>query len=87
MPRDRLDPALEAAAYFVVAETLRRTRATRAAIEVLRIDGDLVVDLETEGGTDESLADLEDRVGALDGRLTVRRNHDGLHVHAELPCV
>jgi signal transduction histidine kinase len=86
MPRDRLDPALEAAAYFVVAETLRRTHATRAAIEVSRIDGDLVVDLDTDAGTDESLADLEDRVGALDGRLTVQRDADGLHLHAELPC-
>ena len=86
MPQERFDPALETAAYFVVAETLRRTRAARAAIAVARIDAHLVVDLDSDGSTDEPLADLEDRVGALDGRLTVQRDGNGLHLQAELPC-
>jgi signal transduction histidine kinase len=46
----------------------------------------LVVDVETEAEPD-GLVDLEDRVGALDGRLAVKRAPGGrVRIRAEIPC-
>jgi len=46
----------------------------------------LVVDVEAEAES-EGLLDLEDRVGALDGRLTVERAPGGgVRIRAEIPC-
>jgi signal transduction histidine kinase len=93
----RLDPAVEATAYFVVAEALtnvaRHAHATRARVdvqcyaEVLRVE---VVD-DGRGGAAEDggsgLRGLADRVTALDGRLDVRSPPgDGTTLRVELPC-
>jgi signal transduction histidine kinase len=82
----RFDPAVEAAAYFVVAEVLRRSQPARASVTASHVDARLLVDLETDTDVVEPLVDLEDRVGALDGQITVSRAGHGLHVRAELPC-
>jgi hypothetical protein len=48
-------------------------------------DGYLLVDVETHGAPD--LAELQDRVGAIDGRLRVTPGRAGERlVRAELPC-
>jgi signal transduction histidine kinase len=87
LPQERFDPKVEAAAYFVVAETLTRTRPQRAAVDTTRADGQLVVEIATDQQPPEELTDLEDRVGALDGRLLVRAaSGSGTHIVAELPC-
>ena len=86
LPTERFDDAVENAAYFVVAETLKRTRALRARVGASRADGRLVVELEADADLDEELADLEDRVGALDGRLVVNAVDGLLRLRAELPC-
>jgi signal transduction histidine kinase len=87
LPQERFDPKVEAAAYFVVAETLKRTRPQRAAVDTTHADGQLVVDIATDQQPPEELTDLEDRVGALDGRLLVRAaSGGGTHIVAELPC-
>jgi signal transduction histidine kinase len=87
LPQERFDPKVEAAAYFVVAETLKRTRPQRAAVDTTRADGQLVVEIATDQQPPEELTDLEDRVGALDGRLLVRAaSGGGTHIVAELPC-
>jgi signal transduction histidine kinase len=86
LPDERLDAGVEAAAYFVVAETLRRVRAERATVAAVRRDGSLIVELDAEGATDEPLTDLEDRVGALEGTLQVVREAGRTRVRAELPC-
>jgi signal transduction histidine kinase len=83
MPQERFRAAVETAAYLVVAEA---AKAGAARVSAERQDGALVVDVEAEEEP-EALVDLEDRVGALDGRLTVERTADGgVRIRAEIPC-
>jgi len=87
LPQERFDPKVEAAAYFLVAETLKRSRPRRAAVDTVHADGRLVVEVETDEPPPQELTDLEDRVGALDGRLLVQAAPEGgTRIHAELPC-
>jgi signal transduction histidine kinase len=87
LPQQRFDPKVEAAAYFVVAETLQRSRPRRAAVEAAHADGRLIVEVETDKQPPQELTDLEDRVGALDGRLLIEHTLSGrTRIRAELPC-
>jgi signal transduction histidine kinase len=81
--QERFSPAVETAAYLVVAGAAK-TGPARVSAE--RRDGALVVDVEAEAEP-EGLLDLEDRVGALDGRLVVARAAGGgVRIRAEIPC-
>jgi signal transduction histidine kinase len=83
LPQERFSPAVETAAYLVVAEPAK-TGAVRVSAQ--RLDGALVVDVEAEAEPD-GLLDLKDRVGALDGRLEVERaTAGGVRIRAEIPC-
>jgi signal transduction histidine kinase len=83
VPQERFPPAVETAAYMVVAET---AKAGAARVSATRRNGVLIVDVETEAEPD-GLVDLEDRVGALDGRLAVKRAPGGrVRIRAEIPC-
>jgi signal transduction histidine kinase len=93
----RAPPAIEAAAYFVVAEALtnvaRHAGASEAVVRVLRPNGQLSVEVEDDGaggadlGGGSGLRGLVDRVGALDGSLEVEsRPGRGSMVRATLPC-
>jgi signal transduction histidine kinase len=83
LPQERFSPAVETAAYLVVAEA---AKAGAASVRAERRDCALVVDVEAEAEPKE-LVDLEDRVGALDGRLDVERAPDGgVRIRAEIPC-
>jgi signal transduction histidine kinase len=87
LPRERFDPKVEAAAYFVVAEILKRSGPGRAAVDAARGDGRLVLKIVTDQQPPQELTDLEDRVGALDGRLFVEHGlSGGTRIRAELPC-
>jgi signal transduction histidine kinase len=88
LPQERFDPKVEAAAYFVVAQTLQRTRPRRAAVDTVHADGRLVVEVETDQQPPQELTDLEDRVGALDGRLLILQAapEGGTRIRVELPC-
>jgi signal transduction histidine kinase len=82
----RFGAPVETAAYAVVTEVVRGARAT-VVVRTVRTDGRLDVELETAAADRIDAVGLEDRVGALDGRLSVERAADGgVHVHAELPC-
>jgi signal transduction histidine kinase len=94
---ERLPPAVEAAAYFVVNEALTNVAkyadATSAAVSVGRADGLVVVDVSDDGvgGADSAagsgLAGLSDRVVALGGRLSVTSPQGaGTVVRAEIPA-
>ena len=95
-PIDRLSPDVEAAAYYVVAESLtnvaKYARATVAQVRV-RQDGEtLLVDVSDDGvgGADPAagsgLRGLVDRVAVLDGTLTVTSpKNEGTTVTAEIP--
>ncbi len=93
----RLPPPLEATAYFVVAEALtnvaRHSGARRATVRIDREDDVVVVEVRDDGvggariGNGSGLRGLEDRVGAVEGRLSVSSPRGGpTVVRAELPC-
>jgi signal transduction histidine kinase len=87
VPGERLAPAVEAAAYFLVAEVLKRSATTGMTVEATRSDGRLHVRIDGGGTLDDELVDLRDRIGALDGELTVARRADGhVTIRAEVPC-
>ena len=78
---ERLPAAIEAAAYFVVAEGLtnvfKYAHAANARVEVRRENGELLVAVSDDGagGADpeagSGLRGLHDRVAAVDGTLVV----------------
>ena len=82
LPPERFPVPVESAAYFVVAESLRRSGAGDVTVSARREDGRLLVRLEAAAGIAGSTIDLEDRVGAVGGTLATT-SHDLL---AELPC-
>jgi signal transduction histidine kinase len=95
-PEERLQPAVEATAYFVVAEALanvaKYAEATQASVRVDHQDDRLVVEIRDDGrgGADPAngsgLRGLADRVGALAGRFEVDSTSGwGTRVRAELP--
>ena len=95
-PGERVPPAVESAAYFVVAEALtnavKHSAATRLTVDLTRDGNLLVVQVADDGagGADESgsgLTGLRKRVEALDGSLRVASPRGGSTLlHAELPC-
>jgi PAS domain S-box-containing protein len=95
-PAGRLAPTLETTAYFTVAEALtnvaKYARATHATVRVAEEDSDLVIEVSDDGvggarpDAGSGLTGLADRVGALDGKLSVvSPPGEGTLVRAELP--
>jgi signal transduction histidine kinase len=86
LPQERFGLPVEAAAYFVVSETIRRSTGSTVKVSAVRRDGRLVVEVEGDG-TPGNIIDLEDRVGTLDGSVAVVREPGGRAVlRAEIPC-
>lgn len=85
LPERRFDPTLESAAYTVVAETVRAASGS-VAVSALEAEGRLTIELETSSLNGLDVVALEDRLGALDGRLQVTQAADGTTVGVELPC-
>jgi signal transduction histidine kinase len=94
---DRYPQAIETAAYFVIAEGLtniaKHAHARYAEVLIARHDGRLVVEVrdDGQGGADSrsggGLQGLADRVGALDGQLTIASEPGaGTSIRAEIPC-
>ena len=83
-PEVRLSPAVETAAYLVVAEAAKVGTVT---VNAVRTGGMLVVDIDGIGAP-ARFVDLQDRVGALDGTLTVEPapGAGGVRIRAEIPC-
>jgi hypothetical protein len=87
LPGERLPPSVESAAYYLIAQALKRCRCGGARIRAVPAQGRLLIDIETDGGPPDEVIDLEDRIGALDGRLAIERLEPvGTRIHAELPC-
>jgi signal transduction histidine kinase len=93
----RVGEAVEVTAYYVVSECLtnigKHAEATLATVDVMRLDGQVVVEVvdDGRGGADaergSGLRGLADRVEALGGRLQVWTPRGrGTRVRAELPC-
>jgi signal transduction histidine kinase len=96
VPEDRLGTALEAAVYFVVAESLtnavKHAEATEVHVQMALTPGELIVEIADDGhgGADpdrgSGLRGLADRVEALGGTLAVEsRKGSGSIVRAQLP--
>lgn len=96
--KERLPPQVEAAAYYVVAESLtnvaKYAHASAAQVSVRRDNGVAIVEVEDDGigGADASrgtgLRGLVDRVEALEGRLVLASEAGrGTRVRAEIPLV
>jgi signal transduction histidine kinase len=97
VPAERLPAPVEAAAFYVVSESLanvaKYAEASVARVRVTRQNGRAVVEVSDDGigGADAArgsgLRGLADRVEALDGRLEVQSPAGaGTHVRAEIPC-
>jgi len=97
VPDERLPPSVEAAAFYVVSESLanvaKYAEATLARVSVTRQNGEAVVEVADDGvgGADPTrgsgLRGLADRVEALDGRLEVSSGTGrGTVVRAVIPC-
>ena len=86
LPDARLDPRVEAAAYFVIAEATGRGHASRAKVSARSVDGHLVVEIEQDGPILDHVTVLEDRVGAIGGSLTIGQTAAGmLTILVEIP--
>ena len=86
LPQERLGSSVEAAAYFVVSEAVRRGAASTLKVSAARRNGRLVVEVEGDSAPAE-ITDLQDRVGALDGCVAVVHGPDGrAKLRAEIPC-
>jgi PAS domain S-box-containing protein len=97
LPEERLPRAVEAAAYFAVAEALtnvaKYAEASHARVCVEQHDGelDVIVGDDGVGGADPSagsgLQGLRDRIAALNGTLEIESVPGrGTEVRARLPC-
>jgi signal transduction histidine kinase len=96
VPEDRLPTDVEAAAYYVVAESLtnvaRYAQASSAEVAVRR-DGDVLLVLVSDDGVGgasprhgSGLSGLADRVAVLEGTLVVKSPRgEGTSVRAEIP--
>jgi signal transduction histidine kinase len=78
LPHERLPAAVEATAYFVIAQALPAHGPL--TVSAVRHNDRLVVSLN---GADTARLDAADRVGALGGRIEIR---DDGRVRLELPC-
>jgi signal transduction histidine kinase len=82
LPAGRFPAPVESAAYFFVAEALRRSGDGDLAVTARRADGRLLVQLKGATAIAGSTTDLEDRVGAVGGTVNATEGD----LCAELPC-
>jgi PAS domain S-box-containing protein len=96
VPDERLPSIAETTAYFTVAEALtnvaKYAHASHASVRLAREDGELVVEVRDDGvggaqaGVGSGLTGLADRVGAVDGTLSIDSPPgEGTLVRAVLP--
>jgi len=96
-PGLRLEPPVESAVYFGVAElvtnAVKHARATRGRIAIVRDDTGLVVDVEDDGRggagvqDDGGLAGLRRRLAVFDGTLEIRSPAGGpTRARMVVPC-
>lgn len=94
----RLPQAVEANAYFFVAEALtnatKHAHPSRVDVELRLSDGELSIDVHDDGvggatsdGLGTGLSGLQDRISALDGSFRLASPPGGgTHLHAVIPC-
>jgi len=86
VPTERYARGLEAAAYMVVAETAGAATGG-LAVHTTRSNAWFVLEIDAHGvGSRLDRAELEDRVGAAEGRVAVERRSGDVRIRAEFPC-
>jgi signal transduction histidine kinase len=97
VPEERLPPAVEVAAYYLISEALaniaKYAEATEASVRVTRTGAQVLIEVADDGvgGADPAagsgLRGLGDRVAALGGTLEVDSPRGrGTRIVAEIPC-
>ena len=85
-PGRRLPADVEAAAYFLVARLAERPDPRAIDVNVREEGAMLLVEVRCEGDPGD-LVDMEDRVGALDGRVRgCRVDGPAVTIRGEIPC-
>jgi signal transduction histidine kinase len=85
LPDGRLEPELEASAYFIVAALTRSSADAIVDVSVRPDEERLVIHVRTAGAA--GLEEVEDRVGALGGRLEIDESSPReTRVRVELAC-
>lgn len=85
VPHVRLDPQLETSIYFIVAALTRSPESAMVDVTVDQERSEVVIDVRTAGSVE--LDEVEDRVGALGGRLVADGTPGaGTAVRVELAC-
>jgi signal transduction histidine kinase len=83
---DPLDPSVAEAAYAIVSDVVEAA-AGPVRVEAMRVDGSLTLVVDAPSLTADMIVELGDRVGAVDGILTVREAASGrVLLIAEIPC-
>ncbi len=96
LPAEPLPEAIEAAAYFMVAEALtnvvKYAHASQATVSISRLNGCAIVEVADDGiggadpGRGSGLRGLADRVSALDGNMQLDSPAgSGTRLRAEIP--
>jgi len=87
LPSERFASAIEEATYFAIATLADLWSPAPVFLSAGRDGNLLVVDLHATAGLPTQLVDVEDRVGALGGTVSVDEPSDGTaHVRVEIPC-
>jgi signal transduction histidine kinase len=85
LPQERLDPVVEATAYFVCAVAVHNPEASRVTISGHRNSDTLNLAVTTDAPTHD-VTRLSDRVGAAGGAIRRRSMTDRVLLEAEIPC-
>jgi signal transduction histidine kinase len=85
LPRERIDPNVEATAYFVVADLVRDPAAGHVTISG-RHDGNKLTLAVTTDSVTNDVTRLVDRIGAAGGSVCTRPLTDKLALEVEIPC-
>jgi signal transduction histidine kinase len=85
LPEARLEPGVEAAAYFAVSELLLDPAAAHVTVTGRHGDGALRLTLTTDAPGCE-LTRIADRVGASGGSVRRRRANGAVELDMEIPC-
>ena len=80
-PNERFSPAIETTVFVLVADA---AKMGAVSVTIVRLDANLVVDVDA-AGQPPRLVDLEDRVGVLDGTMTVDSTAAGIRIRAVIP--
>jgi hypothetical protein len=85
LPGERLDPVVDATAYFVVTETVHDPATSRVTISGRREADTLMLAVTTDAPI-RDLTRLSDRVGAAGGTIRRRPLTDDVVLEIEIPC-